>query len=132
MDEAMPIWESAIAALDVIKRPDLVEMKALNNPPGGVVLTLQAVCIIMGKTPNMRNKASGFGKEPDWLDTAKKKLFTSANLIRDLKEFDKDNIDAEIIKKIEPMMNSSEFVPEKIAKTSNAAKGMCMWARAMY
>merc|ERR1711990_1276750 len=38
--EAIPLLESAIKALNTLKKSDLDEVKAMAKPPGGVVLTL--------------------------------------------------------------------------------------------
>jgi len=86
----------------------------------------------MGIPPIMQNKASGFGKEANWLETGKKHLFSKTKLIEELEGYDKDSISSEIIAIIEPMINNPNFVPEKIAKSSRAANGLCMWVRAMY
>jgi len=38
-------------------------------------------------------KEKGFGKEPDYWETAKKFILNRPRLITDLQNFDKDNID---------------------------------------
>lgn len=128
----MPTWRSAIAALKTLTRNDLNEVKALSNPPKGVILTLEAVCKVMAIPPIMVKPPDGFKKVPNWLETAKKHLLNRPKLIEDLENFDKDNIEPEIIVEIEPMYNNPEFVPDKIKRSSTAAKGLCMWVRAMY
>lgn len=128
----MPTWRKAIAALKTLTKNDLVEIKSLQKAPDGVVLTIEAVCKLVGIPPIMQNKASGFGKEPNWLETGKKHLFSKTRLLEDLESYDKDNISPDIIANIEPMINNPNFVPEKIAKSSKAANGLCMWVRAMY
>jgi dynein heavy chain len=47
-------------------------------------------------------------------------------------QYDKDNIPAKAIKIIrEKYVPDEEFVPEKVAKASGAAEGLCSWVRAM-
>jgi len=129
--EAMPAYNKAIAALDTISQNDLTIVKSLPNPPNGVKLTMEVVCILFNIQPKMVPREDGMGKRPDYWESAKKSLLSDPKLLPNLKEFDKDHIDPAIIKKIAPYIEKPEFVPEKIKKASNAACGLCEWSRAM-
>lgn len=49
-----------------------------------------------------------------------------------LKEYDKDNIPAPVIKKIrEKYITNSEFDPAIIKNVSSACEGLCKWVRAI-
>ncbi len=49
-----------------------------------------------------------------------------------LKEYDKDNIAAPIMKKIrDKYLKHPDFVPEVIRNVSSACEGLCKWVRAM-
>ena len=52
--------------------------------------------------------------------------------IDSLKEYDKDNIEPKVVKKLNKSMNNADFVPDTVGKVSNAAKSLCMWVRAMH
>lgn len=132
LEAAMPTYRAALKALQTLTKNDLNEVRALSKPPKGVVYTMEAVCKLMGIEPIMVPKASGFGKEPDYWETAKKNLLNRPKLIEDLEGFDKDNIDPDAISKIEKIYNDPEFKPDKVQRSSIAAKGLCMWVRAMY
>ena len=43
---AMPAMRAAIAALDTLKQNDIAIVKSMSNPPSGVKLVLEAVCIL--------------------------------------------------------------------------------------
>ena len=61
-----------------------------------------------------------------------KKLLGDMKFLQTLQEFDKDNIPAKLIQKIrDEYIPNEEFVPEKVAKASSAAEGLCSWVRAM-
>jgi dynein heavy chain len=47
-------------------------------------------------------------------------------------EYDKDNIPAAVIKKIEPIIGHPDFNPAKVEKVSSACKAMCQWTCAMH
>jgi dynein heavy chain, axonemal len=43
---AMPAMNAAIAALNTLKPNDVTIVKSMTNPPAGVKLVLEAVCIL--------------------------------------------------------------------------------------
>ena len=44
--EAMPIMREAQAALDTLTPADIAVVKAMKNPPAGVKLVMESVCIL--------------------------------------------------------------------------------------
>ena len=46
--EATPALEAALAALDTLKPADVTIVKSMKNPPTGVRLVLEAVCVLKG------------------------------------------------------------------------------------
>uniref|UniRef100_A0A8C5VFT1 Dynein axonemal heavy chain 12 n=1 Tax=Microcebus murinus TaxID=30608 RepID=A0A8C5VFT1_MICMU len=61
-----------------------------------------------------------------------KKLLGDMNFLRDLKEYDKDNIPVNVMQKIRgEYLTNPEFDPPKVAKASSAAEGLCKWIMAM-
>ena len=42
----MPALNAAIAALDTLKQNDISIVKAMTNPPSGVKLVMESVCIM--------------------------------------------------------------------------------------
>ena len=127
--EAMPALEAALKALQVIKKNDLVELKSMKAPPAGVIITMQALCIMMEVAPV---KVGDVGKKKDdYWEAAKKTFLRDSKFIETLKSYDKDNIAPAIISNIRPLLKNPEFAPAKVAKASRAAEGFCKWVRAM-
>lgn len=54
-----------------------------------------------------------------------------SNFIKQLVNFDKDNISDRVLKKIGHYCTQPDFHPEIIGRVSLAAKSLCMWVRAM-
>lgn len=50
--KAMPIYKSAMAALDTLNKNDITEMKAYANPADEIILVVSAVCLLLGKKEN--------------------------------------------------------------------------------
>lgn len=106
--EAMPALESAISALNTLKPADITEVKSMKSPPDGVKLTLEAVCVMKGIKPdrkidsNVGNQLNVGGNKPMLEDYwgPSQKLLGERKFLDNLKTYDKDNIDTDIMKHI--------------------------------
>ena len=70
---AMPAMNAAIAALDTLKQNDISLVKTMTNPPNGVKLVMEAVCIMKALKPDKKVDGTGKAVEDFW-PTAKKVL----------------------------------------------------------
>lgn len=113
----MPIYKSALSALDTLNKNDITEMKAYANPAAEIVLVVSAVCLLLGKKEN-------------W-DEGKKLMNSPNDFINNLKTYDKDNIKDSLLKKLKKYTTDPKFDPASIAKKSKAAESLCLWARAI-
>lgn len=106
--EAMPALELAISALNTLKPADITEVKSMKNPPNGVRLVLEAVCVMRGIKPDRKvdpkaeNQLYVGGNKPMFEDYwgPSQRLISERKFLENLKEYDKDNIDPEIMKQI--------------------------------
>lgn len=67
----MPAMNAAISALDTLKQNDISLVKTMTNPPNGVKLVMEAVCIMKGLKPEKKVDGTGKSYEDFW-PTAKK------------------------------------------------------------
>ncbi|TMW60250.1 hypothetical protein Poli38472_000292 [Pythium oligandrum] len=116
LDQALPALNAAVTALDSLDKKDITEVKAFIKPPQAVQVVMEAVCIMLSE-------------KPDW-DTSKRVLSRST-FMNDLKEYDKDNISAAILKRIRKYIENPEFAVEEVRKVSRAAMSLCMWVHAV-
>ena len=58
-------------------------------------------------------------------------MMNDSKFLESLQKYDKDNIKPEVIQKIRKYTTNPDFDPVLIEKASKAAKGLCMWCRAM-
>ncbi|XP_029437782.1 dynein heavy chain 2, axonemal isoform X2 [Rhinatrema bivittatum] len=116
LEEALPALEEAMKALESLNKKDMTEIKSYGRPPVLVETVMQAVMILRGN-------------EPTWAE-AKRQLGES-NFIKQLINFDKDNISDRVLKKIGQYCAQPDFQPDIIGRVSLAAKSLCMWVRAM-
>ncbi|KAI8923518.1 dynein heavy chain and region D6 of dynein motor-domain-containing protein [Entophlyctis helioformis] len=116
LDLAMPALNSAVKALEAINKKDLNEIRSYGKPPPLVEKVMEAVMVL--------KKC-----EPTW-DEAKRQL-GNPYFIKQLVNFDKDNISDKILKRISQYCSDENFQPDIVGRVSGASKSLCMWVRAM-
>lgn len=127
--EALPALGQAMKALRVVQKRQLDELKSMKVPTAGVLLTIEALCIMMEVTPR---KVGQVGRKTlDYWEPAKKHLLSDTKFMQRLEKYDKDNIPDEVIAKVRPFVTNPDFSPSKIANASKAAEGFCKWVIAM-
>ncbi|KAG5839016.1 hypothetical protein ANANG_G00229870 [Anguilla anguilla] len=130
--EAIPALEAALSALDTLKPSDVTIVKSMKNPPSGVKLVMSAVCVMKEIKPEKITDPAGKGQKILDYWGPSKKLLGDMNFLRDLREYDKDNIPVPVMAKIRSeYMSNPDFDPTKVAKASGAAEGLCRWITAM-
>ncbi|KAM9856226.1 dynein axonemal heavy chain 12 [Aulostomus maculatus] len=130
--EATPALEEALSALDTLKPSDVTIMKSMKNPPPGVKLVMEALCVMKGIKPDKKTSPAGTGQKVLDYWGPSKKLLGDMNFLRDLSDYDKDNIPVPVMQKIRSeYMTNSDFDPSVVAKASTAAEGLCKWIKAM-
>ncbi|KAL7290283.1 hypothetical protein TKK_0015983 [Trichogramma kaykai] len=129
--EATPALEAALAALDTLKPADITIVKSMKNPPSGVRLVMESVCVLKGVKPDRVPDPRGGGLLDDYWPPSVRML-GDIKFLESLKYFDKDNIPPANMKRIRAkFMNDRSFQPEVIKKVSTACEGLCKWVRAM-
>ena len=97
-------------------------------------LTLKAVCIMFQvKSVKIADPDNPQKKIDDYWGPSQKMLndFGPDKFKKELIDFKKDEIPAEVIKLIDPVCDMEEFAPNVIVKVSVACEAMCMWVHAM-
>ncbi|CAJ1352426.1 unnamed protein product, partial [Effrenium voratum] len=134
LDEALPALDQAVECLKKLKKEHIQEVKALPNPPAGVRLACEGVCIMFQLKPVKKpDPANPQKKIEDYWETSQKQVLVDAKkLLEDLMDFDKDNIPDKVIQTISPYIEREDFDPVAIKKASVACEALCLWVRAMY
>ncbi|KAF5289736.1 hypothetical protein FQA39_LY03653 [Lamprigera yunnana] len=129
--EAIPALESAIEALNTLKPADITLVKSMKNPPYGVKLVMEAVCVMKGIKPDRKpDLATGRMMEDYWGPSVK--MLGDMKFLENLKVYDKDNIPNAIMKRIrEKYIKDRDFDPANIRNVSTACEGLCKWVRAL-
>jgi dynein heavy chain len=94
LDEALPALDAALKSLDKLKKNDIDEVKSLTKPPAGVMLTMEATCIMFEISPDKIKDPTGtMGKKIDdfWRPSQRHLQQDPKALLERLKGFDKEN-----------------------------------------
>uniref|UniRef100_H0V0D2 Dynein axonemal heavy chain 1 n=1 Tax=Cavia porcellus TaxID=10141 RepID=H0V0D2_CAVPO len=132
LDEALPALDAALASLRNLNKNDVTEVRAMQRPPPGVKLVIEAVCIMKGIKPKKVAGDKPGSKVDDYWEPGKGLLQDPGRFLEGLFKFDKDNIGEAVIKAIQPYIDNEEFQPAAIAKVSKACTSICQWVRAMH
>ena len=130
---AIPAVNAAIAALESLNKNDIIEVKSMTSPPTGVRMVLEAVCLLFGIEPKRIKPDVTRPLEIvlDYWEPSKRVLLSDPKLIQKLIEFDRDNVDARVIRTVGEFIMDPMLEPETILRASKAAAGICNWVRAI-
>ncbi|XP_040850525.1 dynein heavy chain 1, axonemal [Ochotona curzoniae] len=132
LEEALPALDMALASLRNLNKSDVTEVRAMQRPPLGVKLVIEAVCIMKGIKPKKVPGERPGSKVDDYWEPGKGLLQDPGRFLESLFKFDKDNIGEAVIKAIQPYIDNEDFQPAAIAKVSKACTSICQWVRAMH
>ncbi|XP_063282706.1 dynein axonemal heavy chain 1 [Pelobates fuscus] len=132
LDEALPALDAALASLKSLNKNDVTEVRAMQRPPEGVKLVIEAVCIMKGIKPKKIAGDKPGSRIDDYWEPGKGLLQDPGKFLEGLFKYDKDNIPDAVIKAIQPYIDNEEFQPAAIARVSKACTSICQWARAMH
>ncbi|XP_025602682.2 dynein axonemal heavy chain 1-like [Athalia rosae] len=132
LSEARPMLEEAEASLKALNKGDITEVKAMKRPPVGVVLVIEAICIIKDVKPlKLPGKMPG-EKVLDYWTPGIQLLADAGHFLNSLSNYNKEDITAEMIKKLEPYVENPAFRPTQVIQVSRACHSLCLWVHAMY
>ncbi|XP_040889376.1 dynein heavy chain 1, axonemal [Toxotes jaculatrix] len=132
LDEALPALDAALTSLKSLNKNDVTEVRAMQRPPQGVKLVIEAVCIMKGIKPKKVPGEKPGTKIDDYWEPGKGLLQDPGKFLDSLFKYDKDNIPDNVINLVQPYIDNEEFQPASIAKVSKACTSICQWVRAMH
>lgn len=101
-----------------MNKEDVFELKAVKNPNAATELALSCILTYLGYV------------KVDWASA--QKAMTDINFLQKIKHYDKENIPAPILKKVNLIVSDKkEFNIEAIMRSSKAAGGMAKWCLAL-
>eukprot|EP00397_Hematodinium_sp_SG-2012_P000077 GEMP01000077.1.p1 GENE.GEMP01000077.1~~GEMP01000077.1.p1 ORF type:complete len:3523 (+),score=983.36 GEMP01000077.1:601-10569(+) len=142
LSESVPSWDACMSCLQKLKMEHVREVKALTKPSVGVLLTMEALCVLLHINPKkitMKGDRTSAFASPidatlDYWEPAKIELLKDPKkMIDDLLTIDRTaGGSADLLQKLRVYMEREEFDPGAIRKTSIAGEAFCLFTRAMY
>jgi dynein heavy chain, axonemal len=111
-------------------------LKTFKTPPEAIKTTLKACCLLVNPNPKEKMKdESGLKMITDWW-SASLKMVSDSNFIKNLKEFDKENVEEKLIVNLGNFLHAEENVellkPHNVANASKACECIIMWVNGIY
>lgn len=126
----MPALAAAAKALDSIKQSDVAELRTIKKFHDDVLRVFKGVCVLLGSDAVKQMNQETQKREENW-EIPSKKLLSDLTFLKQLQTYDKDNMDAKRIEKIQPFI-THEFCTVAHLKNINAvASSLCAWVLAM-
>ena len=104
-------------SINEINKSDVVEIKAIGNPPSAFFLVADAVCILFGQSVDFNFF---------------KRMLASSDFQSSLINYDADKITEKQLQKLEKYINDPLFTPDYLRKVSRLGGSLCSWTRCMY
>ena len=114
---ALPALKNALDQVDKLDKSSIAELKAYANPPTAVEKVLSCVMILL-ENPT------------DWANA--KRVMGDTNFLSNLKSFDKDDVNGNILAKVGQYVKLPSFASTEITKVSKAAGALCAWCHAIH
>jgi len=108
--------KEALESIKNLNKQDITEVKGYKKPPAGVLMVLEALCILFDAM-KVEKKGNQIICEPNY----KKLLQDPDDFIRKVLDLDFDHVSLEKIKKLRLYIVKPEFEIEKVKRASRAA-----------
>lgn len=116
VSEAKPKLTELAEKMKMMEHSDFFEISAIVVPHPVVQMVFEAAAILLGDAST------------EWGDI---KLTLKQEYAKRLFEFEKDNISADTIGKLKPLISNPDFNPEKASCVSSVASTVCTWVLTM-
>ncbi|ETB58412.1 hypothetical protein YYC_04018 [Plasmodium yoelii 17X] len=133
ISKSFTLLSDSLNNLNKLKVDHLRELKAFINPPAIVVMVIQCILTFLKEDEKYLQGKLIRPKTLNYWVLAQKSIFRDSKaFLENLKKYDKNSIEEEMIIKIEPLIKNKNFNPKFVRKASKACETMCQWILAIY
>ncbi|CDQ59017.1 unnamed protein product [Oncorhynchus mykiss] len=115
--EVSPLYQTALDALQSLSTSDLVEVRRYRFPPDGVIIVMDAICLLFNRPRNWESS---------------KQLLGQSNFFQELEFFDRSMLSDDLFRQLGQIVPQRAFLPESVRGVSRACESLCRWVRAVY
>ncbi|CAB1347910.1 unnamed protein product, partial [Coregonus sp. 'balchen'] len=109
--------ETALDALQSLSTSGLVEVRRYRFPPDGVIIVMDAICLLFNRPRNWESS---------------KQLLGQSNFFQELEFFDCSMLSDDLFRQLGQIVQQRAFLPESVRGVSRACESLCRWVRAVY
>ncbi|KAL6470881.1 hypothetical protein MHYP_G00195310 [Metynnis hypsauchen] len=117
LSEVSPLYQAALKALQSLNQSDLDEVRHYRHPPDGVVMLINAICMLFNRPCNWES-----GRQ----------LLGQPNFLQELEFFDRSNLKDELFQKLGHVVKAPNFQPHLVCDVSRACQSLSCWLQAVY
>lgn len=129
----LPTVEEAFEGIKKLKLAHFQELKACRNPPSGVKLTMEALCVSLSVAPMKKRDPNSPSKfVTDYWEASKEMLADPVALLARMVNFKDEWVGAKTLEALTPYIFMDSFDPKNIKRASSACEAICLWVRTMY
>uniref|UniRef100_A0ABD2WRH4 Dynein heavy chain 1, axonemal n=1 Tax=Trichogramma kaykai TaxID=54128 RepID=A0ABD2WRH4_9HYME len=132
LSKARPMLQAAEESLKALNKADITEVKAMKRPPVGVVLVIEAICIVKKVKPLKVAGERPGEKLNDYWTPGSALLSDAGHFLSSLENYNKEDLNEDMIKSLKGYIENPDFQPAKVATVSKACHSLCLWVHAMY
>ena len=117
--------KKAINGLKKLSKSEITELKTIRKPSPAVYTLMQCVCIIMDVPPKKVKRVGELIKYDDdwWQPATSNKVLNNFQLVDILSNHNPENLNEDIMLKLDKASSAPEFNADNIKKASKAAQG---------
>ncbi|KAK6296724.1 hypothetical protein J4Q44_G00328660 [Coregonus suidteri] len=115
--EVSPLYQTALDALQSLSTSGLVEVRRYRFPPDGVIIVMDAICLLFNRPRNWESS---------------KQLLGQSNFFQELEFFDCSMLSDDLFRQLGQIVQQRAFLPESVRGMSRACESLCRWVRAVY
>jgi len=130
LDEALPALDAAAKALNGIQQKDVAELRTIKKFHDDVMRVFKGVCVLLGFEPVKQMNNETQKREENW-EIPAKKLLADIGFLKSLQNYEKDNMDAKKIDRIQPFITHENCTVAHLKGINAVASSLCAWVLAM-
>jgi dynein heavy chain len=132
LGQATPLLEEAARVLASLRKDDFYVLQGIKKPTPTVVLGMEVSCHMMGIKPKKGVAGKVDGDTHGYFEAARVNLLSNpAQFLKSMQDYDKENIEEKVVKRVGAIIDSDDFTLEKVTSAASALVAILKWSAAM-
>ncbi|KAJ3395101.1 hypothetical protein HDU92_006186 [Lobulomyces angularis] len=120
VERSLPALSGASKSVDTVKKSDIYELKSLVNPPKGILLVMEALCLLFK-----------VDTKPESVWENAKRLLSETKFVHNVTNFDKESLTYPMMHRISIITSHADFGVKELSNISRAVGSLAAWIVAL-